>query len=106
MVAMQEIHALSGRIARAFHPQRIVLFGSYAEGNPTPDSDVDLLVVLAHGGKPVEKSVAIRLATRPPFPLDLLVRTPDEVRERVAMGDCFIREVLEKGKVLYEADDG
>jgi len=106
MVAIREIRALSGRIGRRFHPRRIVLFGSYARGDPTPDSDVDLLVVLAHGGRPVEKAVEIRLATRPAFPLDLLVRTPQEIRKRVAMGDVFIREILEKGEVLYEADNG
>jgi uncharacterized protein len=105
MVAMKEIRGLSRRIAREFRPRRIILFGSYAEGRATPDSDVDLLVVLPHKGKAVEQSVAIRLATRPGFALDLLVRTPQEVRKRLAMGDTFIRDILDKGKVLYEADD-
>jgi len=105
MVAMKDIRDLSRRIARKFHPRRIVLFGSYAEGRASPDSDVDLLVVLPHKGKAVEKSVEIRLATRPPFPLDLLVRTPEQVRTRMAMGDTFLRDILEQGKVLYEADD-
>jgi len=105
MVAMKDIRNFSRRVARQFRPRRIILFGSYAEGQATPDSDVDLLVILPHKGKAVEKSVAIRLATRPPFPLDLLVRTPQEVRKRLAMGDTFIRDILEKGKVLYEADD-
>ena len=105
MVAMKDIRNFSRRVARQFRPRRIILFGSYAEGQATPDSDVDLLVVLPHRGKAVEKSVEIRLATRPPFPLDLLVRTPQEVRKRLAMGDTFMRDILEKGKVLYEADD-
>ena len=105
MVAMKDIRNFSRRVARQFRPRRIILFGSYAEGQATPDSDVDLLVVLPHRGKAVEKSVEIRLATRPSFPMDLLVRTPQEVRKRLAMGDTFIRDILEKGKVLYEADD-
>jgi predicted nucleotidyltransferase len=105
MVAMKDIRNLSRRIARQFRPRRIVLFGSYAEGQAGPDSDVDLLVVLPHKGDAVEKSVEIRLATRPPFPLDLLVRTPQEVRRRLAMGDTFMRDIVEKGKVLYETDD-
>ena len=105
MVAMKDIRGLSRRIARQFRPRRIILFGSYAEGRATPDSDVDLLVVLPHRGKAVEKSVEIRLATRPPFPMDLLVRTPQEIRRRLAMGDTFMRDIVEKGKVLYEADD-
>ena len=105
MVAMKDIRNLSRRIARQFRPRRIVLFGSYAEGQAGPDSDVDLLVVLPHKGDAVEKSVEIRLATRPPFPLDLLVRTPQEIRRRRAMGDTFMRDIVEKGKVLYETDD-
>ena len=105
MVAMKEIRSFSRQIARQFHPERIVLFGSYAEGRATPDSDVDLLVVLPHTGKAVEKSVEIRLATRPTFALDLLVRTPQQVRKRLAMGDTFIRDILQRGKMLYEADD-
>lgn len=106
MVAFKDIQNLSRRIARQFSPRRIVLFGSYAEGRAGPDSDVDLLVILPHKGKAVEKSVEIRLATRPAFPLDLLVRTPKEIRQRLAMGDTFIRDILEKGTVLYQADEG
>jgi predicted nucleotidyltransferase len=102
---MRDIRNLSRRIASQFRPRRIVLFGSYAAGKPTPDSDVDLLVVLPHKGRAVDQSVRIRLETHPTFPLDLLVRTPREVRKRLAMGDTFLRDILEKGKVLYEADD-
>ncbi len=106
MVALHEIEEVSRRIAQYFRPQRIVLFGSYARGMATPDSDVDLLVVLPFEGKAVVKSVEIRLRVRPCFPMDLLVRTPEKVRERLALGDPFIRNILETGKVLYEADHG
>ena len=105
MVSMKEIKAFSARIAKEFKPRRIVLFGSYADGAPTDDSDVDLLVVLSHKGRAVEKSVELRMKLRPSFPLDILVRTPEKIRERVAMGDSFMRDILSKGKVLYEADD-
>jgi hypothetical protein len=54
-------------------------------------------------GSPVDQSVEIRLAVRPPFPMDLLVRTPEKVRERLDMGDPFMRRILEKGRLLYEA---
>jgi len=103
---MKQIRELSRRIAHEFRPQRIVLFGSYASGRPTPDSDVDLLVVVPHEGRSVEKSVEIRMKLRPAFPLDLLVRTPEKVRQRIAMGDAFLRDIMQNGKVLYEADDG
>ena len=102
----RRIRACCDAVAREFHPQKIILFGSYAYGRPTPDSDVDLLVVLPFEDKPVQKSVEIRLKLRPSFPVDLVVRTPEMVRERLAMGDDFMRELLEKGRVLYEANDG
>ena len=104
MVTMRQIEELSRRIAAEFQPQRIFLFGSYAWGQPTPDSDVDLLIVMPFDGKSVAKSVEMRLKVRPPFPVDLLVLTPDKVRERLSLGDPFIRSILEEGKVLYEAD--
>ncbi|HSN75565.1 MAG TPA: nucleotidyltransferase domain-containing protein [Anaerolineae bacterium] len=104
MTSTDQITELSERIVDEFHPRRIVLFGSYAWGNPNPDSDVDLLIIMPFEGKPVGKSVEMRLKVRPRFPVDLLVRTPEKIRERLAMGDTFIRDILEQGKVLYEAD--
>jgi predicted nucleotidyltransferase len=103
MVALDRIGEVSLRIAREFHPDRIVLFGSHARGTAGEDSDVDLLVIMPFEGKAVTKSVEIRLKVRPGFPVDLLVRTPEKVQERLAMGDGFMREILETGKVLYEA---
>ncbi|HIJ74737.1 MAG TPA: nucleotidyltransferase domain-containing protein [Candidatus Hydrogenedentes bacterium] len=104
LVPIEDIKAFGRRLGREFHADCVVLFGSYAHGAPTIDSDVDLLVILPFEGKPVYKSVEMRLKLRPSFPVDLLVRTPEQVRERLEMGDCFMQEVLEKGKVLYEAD--
>ena len=104
MIPMQQIQEVSRRIADEFHPERILLFGSYAWSAPLPDSDVDLLVILPFEGKAVAKSVEMRLKVRPPFPVDLLVRTPEKIRERLALGDPFIRSILDKGEVLYEAD--
>jgi len=104
MITMRQIEDVSGRIAAEFEPERILLFGSYAWGAPSPDSDVDLLVILPFEGKAVAKSVEMRLKIKPPFPVDLLVRTPEKIHERLALGDPFIRSILEKGRVLYEAD--
>jgi predicted nucleotidyltransferase len=106
MITMRQIEDVSGRIAAQFEPERILLFGSYAWGAPSPDSDVDLLVILPFEGKAVAKSVEMRLKIKPPFPVDLLVRTPEKIHERLALGDPFIRSILEKGKVLYEANHG
>ncbi|MCK6621532.1 MAG: nucleotidyltransferase domain-containing protein [Calditrichaceae bacterium] len=104
MVTMQQIKKLGLRIGEEFRPERVILFGSYAQGRPTPDSDVDLLIIAKFEGRPVDKSVEIRLKVRPPFPVDLIVRTPEKVRERLAMGDAFIKEILTEGIVLYEAN--
>jgi len=106
MATMAQIREFSQKLAEEFHPLKVVLFGSYAKGTVTPDSDVDLLVILPFEGKPASKSVEMRLKLRPPFPVDLIVRTPEKVRERLAMEDTFMQEVLEEGKVLYEAHLG
>ena len=104
MVTIEQIEALGRRIGEEFRPQRVVLFGSCAYGQPTPHSDVDLLVITEFEGRSVDKSVEIRMKVRPPFPVDLIVRTPEKVRERLAMGDDFMKEILTEGRILYEAD--
>ena len=105
MVAMKQIEDFGQQIGREFGAERVILFGSYARGEVTDDSDVDLLVIGAFEGRSVDKSVEIRMKLRPQFPLDLLVRTSEKVRQRIEMGDGFMREILEEGKVLYEADE-
>ena len=102
MVTRRQIRKYATEIAREFHPRRIILFGSYAYGKPTRDSDVDLLVIMPHKGRGADKASEIRLRVRAPFPMDLMVRTPQKIRQRLAWGDCFIAEIMEKGKVLYE----
>src|SRR3989441_12785199 len=104
-ITSSAINRLAGEIARICHPEKIILFGSYAYGKPTEDSDVDLLVVMPNERRKGRMSLNIRLALDYDFPLDLLVRTPGELRRRLRWGDCFIQEVLSKGKVLYEGVD-
>lgn len=103
MVTRRQIREYAQEIGRQFRPQRIILFGSYGYGKPTRDSDVDLLVIMPHRGRGVEKAIEIRLKVRAPFPMDLLVRSPQKIRQRLAWGDYFIEEILEKGETLYEA---
>jgi uncharacterized protein len=106
MVNFQDIENVCQQIVEQFHPEKVILFGSYAYGKPNPDSDVDLLVVLPFDGRPSDKCFEIRKAVRHKFPLDVLVRTPQMIRERLAIEDYFVREIVDKGKVLYEASDG
>jgi predicted nucleotidyltransferase len=100
---MNAIRKFGRQIGEQFHAERVILFGSYAQGLATDDSDVDLLVIGPFEGRSVDKSVEIRMRLRPSFPVDILVRTPEKVQQRMTMGDCFMQEILEEGQVLYEA---
>ena len=103
MIDRKKIHAFVDEVARLFHPERILLFGSYACGQPGADSDVDLLVIMPHQGHPAIQAAQIRKRIRAGFPMDLIVRSPREIKKRVAMDDFFITEILEQGETLYEA---
>ncbi|MCC6300635.1 MAG: nucleotidyltransferase domain-containing protein [Anaerolineales bacterium] len=102
-ISQKDISSFAQRVVRRFNPDKIILFGSYAYGEPTRDSDVDILVVLPFKGRNPEKATEIWMATKPNFPIDIMVRKPAELRKRLKMGDFFLRDVIEKGKVLYEA---
>lgn len=91
------------RIARELRPQKIILFGSYAYGNPTPDSDVDLLVIMESNAPRRERFLSVARLLRPRvFPLDLLVHTPKEIHHSLTHRDFFMQEIISRGKVLYE----
>ena len=106
MISRQDIQATCDDIVRKFAPLQVILFGSYAYGTPTEASDVDLLVVM-----PIPKSEtrrqAVEIMQNIPrrFRMDLLVRSPEDIAYRVSYNDWFLREITEKGEVLYESDD-
>ena len=102
-ISQRTIAAFARQVARHFKPEKIILFGSYAYGQPTEDSDVDILVIMPFEGRNPEKATEIWMATKPKFPIDIMVRKPAELKKRLKMGDFFLREITEKGKVLYEA---
>lgn len=102
----QFIQQLCQRIANRFSPEKIILFGSHAYGQPTAESDVDLLVVMEYEGSPLQQAIKISRELGLVTPLDLLVRTPAQVQERLRLEDPFMREIVQRGKVLYEADHG
>jgi predicted nucleotidyltransferase len=103
-IPLREIRKFAHDIAERFRPDTIILFGSYAWGTPHDDSDVDLFVVMP-ARNTTDMAVKIHLALMPPFPVDIVVRTPQEMRWRLAERESFLVEILEKGKVLYEKDD-
>ena len=100
-VTLAAIRRYARQIAERFHPEKIILFGSYAYGTPNADSDVDLLVVMPTRDHIVQAG-KIRMAIPANFAMDLLVRTPKRLSRRLAMGDCFMQEIVSRGKVLYE----
>jgi uncharacterized protein len=104
MISFGQIQAFSQQIAEKFQPERIILFGSYTYGQPTEDSDIDLLVILPFEEMPVQKAIAIRQQVRSPFPLDLMARTAEQIQQRLEMGDFFIQDIMDKGHILYEAN--
>ena len=106
MIDRTRILEFAQAVAREFHPERIILFGSYAYGTPTEDSDVDLLVVMPHEGHPAYQAAEIELKVRAGFPLDLMVHSPARIRDRLATGDGFVKEILERGSSLYESGNG
>jgi uncharacterized protein len=99
------IRRYAREIAEKFQPEKIILFGSYAYGQPHEESDVDLLVVM-HAYDETSKAIRIINTLRAPFSLDLIVRTPKRLQRDWEDGDWFLREVLAKGTTLYEKTDG
>lgn len=101
------ISSITNKIVEHFRPERIILFGSVAKGTGTKDSDIDLLVIMNSRQRPARRSMEISKVCRPKFvSMDILVRTPEEIKKRLAIGDYFIKEILEKGKVLYARKAG
>ena len=99
------IRKIIERIKKEYRPKKVILFGSYAYGNPTKDSDVDLLIIKDTSKKPLERWMEVKKILRgisPTLPISPLVYTEREIRERNIMKDFFIQEIFEKGRVLYE----
>ena len=107
MISAKQIQATCDDIVREFAPLQVILFGSYAYGNPpTEESDVDLFVVMdVAEAERRDKRVEIQQRIPQRFPMDLLVRSPADIAYRVSHNDWFLREVIEKGSVLYDTEN-
>src|SRR2546422_9686695 len=94
------------KLVAEYAPQQVILFGSYAYGNPRSDSDIDLLIIKETADRFIDRWVTVRRIlsdAKRSLPLDTLILTPQEVAHRLAIGDQFVAEVLERGEVLYAA---
>ena len=104
--ARRLIGTLVQKIRDSYHPDKIILFGSYAYGTPDRDSDLDLLIIKETKDRPIDRRVAVaRILSDPKLlvPVEPLVLTPMEVDERLKIGDQFLKEIVAKGDVLYAA---
>jgi len=94
------IQLFANKIKERFHPQKIILFGSYAYGNPQKNSDIDLFIIM-DTDIPVRKQASlIRAELGDSIPIDVIVRTPQQVEERIKLGDFFIKQIIKKGVPL------
>src|SRR5438309_8504930 len=103
-IPMRVIRRFARRVAERFHPDKVILFGSHAYGTPHADSDVDILVIMPARNQ-IDAAVRIDRALDPPFPLDLIVRTPRNMTWRLQEGDSFLGDIITRGIVLYEKAD-
>ena len=100
-VPMRVIRRFARQVAEKFQPDKIILFGSYAYGTPHADSDVDILVIMPARNQ-LDMAFKIHWTIQPPFPLDIIVRTPKEMKWRLEERESFLTEITSRGKVLYE----
>ena len=92
------------KIIAGYSPRKIILFGSYAYGMPTEDSDIDLLIIKETDKRPIDRWTEVKRLLRDrgrEAPVSPLVYTPKELSDRMGIKDFFIQEVMDKGKVLY-----
>ena len=101
-----ELDKIVRQVVKAYQPQKIILFGSYAYGRPDADSDLDLLIVKKTSERFIDRLNNVRKIVSDPkrsIPFEPIVLTPDELEERLAIGDQFIKEIIAKGEILYAA---
>lgn len=97
------LEEVTERIVNAVHPERILLFGSHVWGQPTEDSDIDLLIVVRHSDQPTYRRAreVYRSLRGLPLPVEVIVRTRDEVAQAARVVTSLERRVVAEGQVLY-----
>jgi len=98
------ITEIADRILKGYHPKKVILFGSYAYGEPTEDSDIDLLIIKNTDKKPLDRWIEVKRLLRDvsrTVPVSPLVYTEKEIEQRLAIKDFFIEEIFEKGEILH-----
>ena len=102
-IAFTDIQKFAADVAREFLPEKVILFGSYASGSAGVESDVDLLVVMPEDVSGARIAAEIITRLKPTLPIELIVRSSRQIKERLALNDFFLREIMATGKELYAA---
>ena len=100
----QEIHNIVDQLIRLYKPDRIILFGSLADGQIHEGTDIDLFIIkrdVPEYGVDRIRQLDSLIKYKPAT--DFIVYRPEEFEQRLKLGDPFIKNILDKGKVLYEA---
>ena len=98
------IEGIVAKLVAGYKPQKVILFGSHERGDARPDSDIDLFIIQDTEARMIDRCVEVRQIVSDPnrfIGLELLVLTPKEISTRIALGDQFIGQIIEKGKVSY-----
>lgn len=98
------LDSITQRLVAALQPEQIILFGSYAYGEPNEDSDIDLLVIVSQSDEPRYRRarIACKALHGIAMPTDVLVMTREEVQRKLNVRSSFIRRAVNEGKLLYE----
>ncbi|NJK35254.1 MAG: nucleotidyltransferase domain-containing protein [Oscillatoriales cyanobacterium SM2_2_1] len=105
LISDRQLQDLAQQIAEKFQPEKIILFGSYAYGEPDQDSDLDFLVIMNYLGRRIHQVLEIRKEVRGEIPIDIIVRSPDEIVWRYEQFDPLVRMAIDYGKELYARDN-
>jgi len=103
MIKRSEIKRVVQKIVDNYQPERIFLFGSFAWGKPTIDSDVDLFIVKETNERKFDRQLKVRRIISGDLPVDVVVYNKSEIQERLDLGDFFVGNILTKGRVLYDS---
>ena len=98
------IKSIARKLKEKYKAEKIILFGSYAEGNPRKDSDIDLLIIKKTKARHIDRAVLVRKILKDEnriVAIDPLVYTPDEINKRLELEDDFVKDIISKGAVLY-----
>ena len=102
MKNQKEIKKIVRQIVKKYKPEKIILFGSFAYGRPKPSSDIDLLIIKKTKEKKIKCIKDVLMQIKSNLPVEPLIYNPEEVQERLSLGDFFFQDIIKKGKVVYE----